>query len=293
MLMGNMGLYRNGATFGQAFVGVLDLLSTPSTAAFSLRKLRSDYTGNAIRVRRSNDNAETDIGFTSAGDLDQSALLAFVGENSAFITTCYDQSGNGRNVVQATAARQPRIVNGGVIDKVNGLPTVRFLGAQFLASSAPNITYTGILTSIVGRQASTGTMAYSGQWHGTSPRAWLMIDVATDAGVRFTINSNSPMVLSPSRTQPTPMSVMQGYQFGTEVRAYRNGISGTAATSVLPPQNGLTEPLCLGAERPTSGAASYLNGWLSEVVLFSSQVIESDRLTLQQNQGVYYGITIN
>ena len=45
---------------------VLDLISVPSQAAYSLRKLRFAYTGNAIRVRRSSDNAEADIGFATA-----------------------------------------------------------------------------------------------------------------------------------------------------------------------------------------------------------------------------------
>jgi len=52
-----------------------------SAAAFSLRRLRSAYAGPAVRVRRSSDNAEADIGFTPAGDLDTRALLAHAGEN--------------------------------------------------------------------------------------------------------------------------------------------------------------------------------------------------------------------
>lgn len=44
---------------------VLDQISTPSAAAYSLRKLRGAYTGNAVRVRRSSDNTELDVGFAS------------------------------------------------------------------------------------------------------------------------------------------------------------------------------------------------------------------------------------
>jgi hypothetical protein len=52
--------------------------SAPATAAYSTRLLSSTYTGTAIRVRRTSDNSEADIGFTPSGDLDQSALLNFV-----------------------------------------------------------------------------------------------------------------------------------------------------------------------------------------------------------------------
>jgi hypothetical protein len=51
-----------------------------SAVAYSLRQLRTAYTGAAIRVRRSSDNAEQDIGFVG-GDLDTQSLLDFVGYN--------------------------------------------------------------------------------------------------------------------------------------------------------------------------------------------------------------------
>jgi hypothetical protein len=60
--------------------------STPSLAAYSLRKLRSNYSGSAIQVRRSSDLATLDIGFTSSGDLDQAALLAFTGINNGYVS---------------------------------------------------------------------------------------------------------------------------------------------------------------------------------------------------------------
>jgi hypothetical protein len=103
-----------------------------SAAAYSLRKLRTAYSGNAIRVRRSNDNTEQDIGFTSGGDLDTASLKTFVGANSGFVTTWYDQSGNGSNYVQITAANQPRIVNAGTIDRENNKPFIRFDGTNDL-----------------------------------------------------------------------------------------------------------------------------------------------------------------
>jgi hypothetical protein len=102
-----------------------------AAAAYSLRKLDKDYAGSCIRVRRSNDNAESDIGFTSSGDLDTATLKTFVGANNGFVTTWYDQSGNsGRNATQSTAANQPRIVNAGVIDRQGARPTVLFDGSN-------------------------------------------------------------------------------------------------------------------------------------------------------------------
>jgi hypothetical protein len=101
-----------------------------AAAAYSLRKLRTAYTGSAIRVRRSNDNSEQDIGFTASGDLDTASLKTFVGANSGFVTTWYDQGDSARNLSQSTAANQPRIINAGVVEKENNLPSVLFDGSN-------------------------------------------------------------------------------------------------------------------------------------------------------------------
>lgn len=90
-----------------------------ATAAFAMHKLRAAYSGSCIRVRRSSDNAEQDIGF-SGTDLDESALTTFVGANNGFVTTWYDQSGNGNNYTQTTASIQHKIVNAGSVYKAGG-----------------------------------------------------------------------------------------------------------------------------------------------------------------------------
>jgi hypothetical protein len=86
--------------------------------------------GYAFKVRRSSDSAVANIGFDSNGDLDEVALLAFVGSGHGFIHTLYDQSGLGNDAVQTTAANQPRIVLSGVVEKVNGKPAMYFDGVN-------------------------------------------------------------------------------------------------------------------------------------------------------------------
>jgi hypothetical protein len=44
--------------------------TTPAAVAYSLRKVSSSYSGNAIQVRRSLDNATLNIGFDGSGNLD-------------------------------------------------------------------------------------------------------------------------------------------------------------------------------------------------------------------------------
>jgi hypothetical protein len=65
----------------------ISALSVGANVAYSLRRLRCAYAGSAIQVRRSSDNATSNIGFTAAGDLDTTALKTFVGVgNSGFVT---------------------------------------------------------------------------------------------------------------------------------------------------------------------------------------------------------------
>jgi hypothetical protein len=109
------------------------LLDTYSGAvvAYSLRKLSNTYMGNCIRVRRSSDNTEQDFGFSS-GVLDTASLLTFCGAGSGFLVTWYDQSGNGKNAVQSSAAVQNRIVRLGSLITMTGksLPIIKNPAAE-------------------------------------------------------------------------------------------------------------------------------------------------------------------
>jgi hypothetical protein len=110
------------------FVGLLDTYSG-AAAAYSLRKLSTTYTGSAIRVRRSSDNTETDIGFSGA-NLDTSSLTSFCSGTDGFVTTWYDQSGNSRNALNTTAANQPQIVSSGSVLTTNGKPAIKWSGGS-------------------------------------------------------------------------------------------------------------------------------------------------------------------
>jgi hypothetical protein len=120
----NINAYYSAYNQYSSVSTILDTYSA-AAAAYSLRKLKSSYTGSAIRVRRSSDNTEQNIGFDTDGGLDTSALLSFVGSGNGFVTTWYDQSGNGKNALQTTASNQPFIVSAGSIYTLNGKPIIR------------------------------------------------------------------------------------------------------------------------------------------------------------------------
>lgn len=88
--------------------------STNLWAVYSTRLHVAGYAGSSLRVRRSSDNTEQDIGFVG-GLLDTASLATFVGSNNGFVTKWYDQSGGGNDFAQATTSLQPSIVSSGTI----------------------------------------------------------------------------------------------------------------------------------------------------------------------------------
>ena len=108
------------------------LLDTYSgaAAAYSLRLLDSTYSGNAVRVRRASDNTEQDIGFVD-NELDTSSLETFCSGTDGFVTTWYDQSGNGYNITESTASDQPKIVSSGTTITDGGKPTITISQSTF------------------------------------------------------------------------------------------------------------------------------------------------------------------
>ncbi|MDG0996322.1 MAG: Ig-like domain-containing protein [Gammaproteobacteria bacterium] len=114
----NGGVISKSVGIGE--INEIDLSMMQS--AFSLKDVNSDLVSNAIRVRRSSDNTEKDIGFNRYGELDTEALLQFVNNNAegsavvgakGFVSIWYDQSIRGENGIQNAQHKQPVIVNDG------------------------------------------------------------------------------------------------------------------------------------------------------------------------------------
>jgi hypothetical protein len=78
----------------------------------------------AINIRRSSDNATLDIEVRGNGNLNTQKAAGFCTGVSCFVTEAYDQSGNGLNATQVTAADQPGLT----FNCINGtLPCLTYL----------------------------------------------------------------------------------------------------------------------------------------------------------------------
>jgi len=106
---------------GGGFEGMLNLFPNASLG-LSLDKLDKNYTGSAIKVRRSSDNNELDIGFVN-NELDTASLLDFVGSGNGFVSIIYDQVGIN-DMTQTTANLQGQIVSNGSVILKGGKPCI-------------------------------------------------------------------------------------------------------------------------------------------------------------------------
>ena len=101
----------------------LDDVATTYKVAVGLRKLRSAYSGAAIRLRRSTDNAESDFGFVG-NDLDKDAISAWLNGADGYCVKLYDQSGNNNFMASSSVSAQPLYVAS--LDRMNNKPVLRF-----------------------------------------------------------------------------------------------------------------------------------------------------------------------
>ena len=289
-------MFTATAFFGQETAQqnlLLDLYSGAS-AAYGLRKLRSSYSGSAIRIRRSNDNTEQDIGFTSTGALDTSAISSFVGANSAFVKTWYDQSGNTRNITQATNGNQPRIVNAGTIDTIGGETAVYF-----------------------GTSANDWYLTFpTGYLNGTSTLSWFHVLYVTDfassnAGIFGPRNNSTGLEILQVDliTRPTFLRINNvvrndnaaaGYRLwnnntqtimtiignATSTAAWRNNTAVTFTNSAAFPSLNYNGEYLLGRYN-TDVDPKPMNGYQQELIIYTTDQT-SNRTAIQGNMNAYY-----
>ena len=102
---------------------------TGAAAAYSLRKLRTAYTGYAVEVY--NGSSYADIGFTN-DELDTTALASHCGSSDGFVSKWYDQSGNTNTATQTVTNRMPKIYDGATaaVIEENGKPALDVITSQ-------------------------------------------------------------------------------------------------------------------------------------------------------------------
>ena len=116
------------------------VVRTDLVGAYSLRKLRTAYTGSAIQVQSGSSGATLDVGFDANGYLDTESINIFnVNNDMLLLEKWYDQSGNVNDADGNSTSRRLQITdsNGNFFTGSNG--QIRFRineahkGSQFVS----------------------------------------------------------------------------------------------------------------------------------------------------------------
>lgn len=136
---------------------MIDEVGSASAGAYSFKQLTSGYTGPVVKVRRSSDDEEQD--FTAAQVITD--LATFLDSTQGFVSVWYDQSGNSRDLLQATSADQPEVLVDDndffYINTING----DFLRAATFAGATTNMTM-HVLWSAVSNAVSPPITSFQG-----------------------------------------------------------------------------------------------------------------------------------
>lgn len=269
-----------------AFTGLLDTYSGAAVAYSAARRLSSTYTGSLIRVRRSSDNTEQDIGYNGSNVLDESALTTFVGANDGFVTTWYDQSGNVNNASQSTAANQPKIVSSGTVIKQAGLgasqPALSFDGVNDFFDLTSLVTTANYTSFIAQRRLN---VSLSSQWltqkplgGGTRPYAAILYG-GTSTIFMSTYNSTTQLQATNNSTTYQLMTS----RWGSTQNIYIN--NSAISTTTGSDSNSGTGFDVIGRR----AGGEYSNVHNTEIILYASDKL-SDLTGISDNINTFYSI---
>jgi hypothetical protein len=243
----------------------LDGYTSSLAASWSIRRrLLTSYTGALIRVERSSDNTQSDIGYDGSGNLDQSALTTFTGAGSGYIAKFYDQSGNGRDAAQATYSAMPRIVSSGVVDTMDSLPCAVFTPGDYLSFTFTSSTTQTVFSRVV---VTTG---------GGYKRLLLGNTLGQDVDLKGTgdgVTLYSGSILRADFTTSSPFTLTALFN-GSSSGIYKNGAL----------QGSTGDPGSLTSTAFTISDNTYgqgMDGSLGELLIYSAALGSGDRAAIE------------
>jgi hypothetical protein len=257
---------------------LLDSLGVAANGAYSVRQLKAAAT-KSMNVRRDSDNATMDIGFV-AGTLDTATLLSFVGANGGWVTTWYDQSGNGNNFVQTNVNEQPQIVIGGVLQtNADGKAALYVRGGfETQVTTTASLLASGPFTvSMSFEQTSTGSGYQS--LIGTQNTVYgnsLSISIAPSNYVSLFcdgvgISNFTSQITTNVVEQLSVTSALGVSSNALTATCYLNNVSGGSAT------NTAFSPTVSGTDTWYASSGEQFIGYVSEIIVFGA-VLNSTQL---------------
>jgi hypothetical protein len=248
---------------------------TGASAAYSLRKLRTAYTGDAINVW--NGTSYADIGFDGSGELDTTALAAHCGSNDGFVSVWYDQSGNSNDATQTVTSSMPKIYDGTTQALVteNGKPAMSFdstddkMTSSFASASNYSVFHVFAQTQI----AASGNL-------------FSLIDYGTSGSKSGLQVRNSKYSVRPEfidfDTQDLNQNLIEITHNNGQFDAYKNATNIRSASVTLIAADGVTINNLIGSTR-------YVGAKWQELIFYPTEQ-SGNRTDIEDNINTFYSI---
>jgi hypothetical protein len=232
------------------------------------------------------------------GDIDAEALLTFVGSGSGFVTTWYDQSGNGRNATQTTAGSQPQIVSNGAAITEGRRPLISFDGlTQFLnlpASGAPtqNSSLIGVFQTTNAVAGSAGLINIDSAGSTANPEIRFGVGTGGSATTYRAYWNGAYLTTDNPAVNFQNRSVFNA-SFATPEGVTTNTVRVNGSDAISASRGGTwggVQDFTIGRFVRTSSNRA---GIAQELISIQSVLSTTDRQTLERNEGDYYTISVS
>ncbi len=255
---------------------------TDAAVAYSVRLLRTAYSGSSMRVRRFvPPYDEQDIGFTAAGDLDEAAIVAFGGSDALTVSAWYDQSGQSNHAEQITPGSQPEIYDGAAVITENGKPAVYLSGTQYMSPSEGFTTFPQSTFNVFRKSATGigGVWGLGGNYSDTYNHTEI-VEYNGDLRVFYTPTSGSFDSVSIAVTQAEQTLVATNL-VGSNATIYKNSQESATKTNL----GGATTEFLFLKPRHSLGV------YLQESIFYESdQDPAGNRTSIESNINGYFDI---
>lgn len=290
-----------GASFasGPAFTFLLDDFPG-AVKAHSFRKLRVAYAGDTQRAREN----VTEANIPFLGNVqDNAALLTLAGANSAFMPIWRDQSTAAADSTQSVAVSQPKVVDGGVLETVNGYPVASFDEANdFLDCSDLIPQFDGAtpftLTAVVRNRQTTEQGALMCWGVRTTNLDYTLLAISnttTFGGHRFFSQKRasgvSVSIVANTQLNTSDLYLLTADFDGNDYRLYVNGnllVTQTDSRAFV----GTTNFAEIGRRNSSTTPTNKLGSQVAEMVLWPSSQFAAGNISAINTEIMnYYGIT--
>ena len=276
--------------------------------AYGLRRLDSDYTGYAIRVRRDADDTEVEVKFDGAGNVSLASPIVDGGteqtgsvsggtytvETSELMTLgpyadggtvhvvkWYDQSGNGRDAFQTVEANQPILITSGTLESDG----IHFDGSTDYLKANYKLTTTNDNTiHAVCKTDSSGTFGIFSNIDGSYNDGTELI---TESGkYSYRIDATD---LDVSATTTNKAYLLASYETALGSNEQQMRVNGTLSqrSCTETTAHNTANRIRVGARRDTDNE---FDGKIAEVIVWNSKLTTAQQDILEGNTLAYFNL---